>query len=82
MSKICSFTVTKSFAYDVWNAQLTGYYNFTNKEFMIRPQVSWKVNDYLTLNAGANYMHASDATLFKYSSKIMNGVFAEMKVHF
>ncbi len=77
-----TFTVSKSFAYDVWNAELTGYYNLSTKEYFIRPKVTWKVNDYLTVNVGGNYMHAKYTTLFNYSSKVMNGVFAELKVHF
>lgn len=77
-----TFTVSKSFAYDVWNAELTGYYNMTTNEYFIRPKVTWKVNDYLTVNVGGNYMHAKHNTLFNYSSKVMNGVFAEIKVHF
>ena len=51
-------TVTKSFAHDEWNAEFTAYYNLFLEEYMLRPKLTWKVNDYLTVIAGANYMHA------------------------
>jgi hypothetical protein len=77
-----AFTVTKSFAHDEWNAEFTAYYNLFLEEYMLRPKLTWKVNDYLTVIAGANYMHAKNLTLFHFSSKIMNGVFVELKVNF
>lgn len=77
-----SLTVNKSFAYDTWNAEVTGYYSITTKEYLIRPKLSWKVNDFLTVNLGGNYMSAKKRTLFNFSSKVMNGFFAEMKVNF
>lgn len=77
-----SLTLTKSFAYDTWNAEMTGYYNITTKEYLLRPKISWKINDYLSVNFGGSYMSAKNQTLFKFSSKVLNGVFAEMKVAF
>lgn len=77
-----ALTVTKSFAHEEWNAEFTAYYNLFLEEYMLRPKLSWKVNDYLTITAGANYMHAKNMTLFHFSSKIMNGGFVELKVNF
>ena len=77
-----ALTASKSFAYEVWNAEVTGYYNMTSKEFFIRPKLSWNVNDYMQINMGGNYMYAKNLTLFNFSSKVMNGVFAEVKIHF
>ncbi len=77
-----ALTATKSFAHDAWNAEFTAYYNLITKESILRPKLTWKVNDYLSATAGVNYMHAKHPTLFHYSSKIMNGGFIELKVSF
>lgn len=77
-----ALTVTKSFAHEEWNTEFTAYYNMTTKEYMLRPKLSWKVNDYLTAVVGANYMQAKHMTLFDFSSKVMNGGFVELKVSF
>jgi hypothetical protein len=77
-----SLTVTKSFAYDQLSAELTGYYNFTSEELMIRPKLTWKINDLLSLAAGGIYMYGKENSLYDYSSKVMNGGFVEFKVSF
>ncbi|MDR0763733.1 MAG: hypothetical protein LBF01_04485 [Bacteroidales bacterium] len=77
-----SFTVSKSFVYDQLNVELTAYYNFTSEEFMVRPCLSWKINDLLSLTAGGIYMYGKENTLYGFSSKTMNGGFIELKVSF
>jgi hypothetical protein len=77
-----SLTASKSFLYDQLKAELTGYYNFTSKEFMIRPCLGWKINDILSLTAGGIYMHGSEISLYSFSSKTMNGGFVEFKASF
>lgn len=77
-----SLTLSKSFGYDAWNAECTVFYNFTSDELMVRPKITWKINDSLIATVGGNYMVGDDKTLFGYSSKIMNGAFAELKIKF
>ncbi len=77
-----SLTVSKSFGYDNWNAECTAYFNFTSDEWMIRPKLTWKVNDNLSAVIGGNYMQGEVKTLFGYSSTVMNGGFAELRVTF
>lgn len=77
-----SLTMMKSFGYDTWTTDITGYYNLTSGEWLVRPSLSWKVSDALTATVGGNYMWGGDATLFAYSSDVMNGAFLEMKVSF
>lgn len=77
-----ALTLSRSFAYEVWKADLTGYYNLTNKEWMIRPALTWKISDALALTAGGQYMKGPDKSIFSYSSRILNGAFAELKVSF
>lgn len=77
-----SLTLMKSFGYDSWTVDVSGYYNLTSGEWLVRPRLAWKVSDALTASIGANYMWGDGATLFAYSSEVMNGAFLEMKVSF
>ena len=77
-----SFTVTRSFAYDVLNAEFTAYYNFTSNEWLLRPRLIWKVSDALSACIGGNYMKGDSQTLFSYSAAVLNGAFLELKVSF
>lgn len=75
-------TVTKTFGYDAWELEMTGYFNLTSEEWMMRPKINWKINDALTVSFGGNYMAGGDKTLFGYASGVLNGAFVQMKVGF
>jgi hypothetical protein len=77
-----SVTLTKSFGYDAWNVECSGYYNFTTEEWMVHPKLSWKISDALSVSVGGNYMYGQTKTLFGYSSAVMNGAFAELRMKF
>lgn len=77
-----SFTLNRPFKYEEWNAEFTAYYNLTSKELMLRPKLNWKITDALNFAFGASYMKAYDKSLFYFSSTIMNGAFAELKIGF
>lgn len=77
-----SLTASKSFGYDAWNAELTGFYNITSEEWLVRPKLSWKINDSLTAAFGGSYMKGLPKTLFAYSSSVLNGAFIELKATF
>lgn len=77
-----SLTLTGSFAYDVLQPELTVYYLPTTEEFLIRPKISYRISDGLTLAVGAHYMDGKDATVFDYAGKVMSGGFVELKASF
>ena len=77
-----ALTASKSFAYDQLNAELTGYYNVTSEELMIRPCLSWRINDILSLTVGGMYMHGKENSLYSFTSRVMNGGFVEFKASF
>lgn len=77
-----SLTLSKSFAYDTWNAELTGYYNITSEEYMVRPKITWKATDALSLSAGGSYMKGPENSIFWYAGPILNGAFLELKANF
>lgn len=77
-----SITVRKSFAYETLTGELTGFYNITSKEYMIRPKLSWNATDNLTFSMGGSYMNGPAESLFDYSAPVMNGLFLEIKASF
>jgi hypothetical protein len=77
-----ALTLSRSFAYDAWNAELTGYYNFTTEEYMVRPKVTWKATDALSLSAGGCYITGPENSIFWYSGPVLNGAFLELKAAF
>jgi hypothetical protein len=77
-----SLIISKSFAYEAWNAELSAYYNLTSEEYMLRTKVSWKITDALLASAGYAYMNGPDKSLFDYSGPVLNGGFLELKVSF
>lgn len=77
-----SLTSRKTFAYETITAELTGYYNLTSREYLIRPKLSWKASDNLTLSAGGHYMAGPKESIFDYSGPVMNGIFLELKASF
>jgi hypothetical protein len=76
-----SITWLQRFAYDSWEAQLTVYHDLTSGETLARPSLKWAFNDYLSFTFGGQYLYGEEKTLFHYSSSILNGVFAEIKVY-
>ncbi len=82
MNHAAALSISKSFGYDAWNIELAAYYNFTSEEWLVRPKISWKINDSLSASLGGSYMSGPASTLFGYSAPIMNGGFIELKASF
>lgn len=82
MNHALFLTISKSFAYDNWNAEISGYYNLTSEEYIIRPKLNWEITDALTACAGLSYMFGPEGSLFDYSSPVLSGGFFEFKVNF
>lgn len=77
-----SLSVSKTFGYEAWNAECSVYYNFTSEEWLVRPKISWKINDSLHASLGGMFMSGPTSSLFDYSAPILNGGFMELKVTF
>jgi hypothetical protein len=82
MNHAVSIVISKDFAYETINTELTGYYNFTSKECLIRPKLSCKIGSALTATAGYSFMKGPDKSIFSYAAPIMNGAFIELKASF
>lgn len=79
---ILAMTLSGNFAYDALNVEMTGLYDLSTQEYLLRPQVAWNISDALKLTAGYSYMQGPDKSLFSYASSILNGAFLELKVSF
>jgi len=77
-----ALVVSKPFAYNIWNAELTVYYNLTSEEYMLRPKVSWNISDALSASVGYSYMNGPNKEVFDYAGPVLNGGFLELKVYF
>lgn len=77
-----SISLMKSFGYDAFEAELSAYYNFTSSDLMIRPKIVWKIGDAVSAAFGGVYMNGKNKSLFTYTSDVLSGAFAQLKVSF
>ena len=75
-------SLNRFFVYETIEAGLTGYYNITSEEYIIRPNVNWKLTDELTATAGASLMYGKDESLYDMAGKVLNGVYVSLRASF
>jgi hypothetical protein len=75
-------SITKSFLHEVLNIDLSGYYNLTTEEYLIRPNLKWSITDELSANLGASYMLGPDNSLYNMAGKVINGAYLGLMVKF
>lgn len=72
----------RRFAYDAVEARLSIFYDLTSGEWLTRPMLKWSLSDNLSVSLGGQYLSGDDKTLFSYAASVMNGVVAEIRIHF
>jgi len=82
MNHAVSVAISKDFAYETVNLELSGLYDITSKEYLVRPKLTWKTGGGLTVSAGYSYMKGPEKSVFSYAAPIMNGAFIEMRANF
>lgn len=82
MNHAVSVMISKSFIYETLNLELSGYYDITSEEYMIRPSLKWNINNSLSATAGYSYMNGPDQSLFSYAAPVISGGFIEIKASF
>jgi hypothetical protein len=75
-------SVSKLFAHDVLSAELSGYYNLTSEEYLIRPTLKWNITDALSASFGASIMQGPDMSVFEKAGKVLNGAFVGLTASF
>jgi len=77
-----STVIRFSNTYETFSAELFGLYNFSTKEYMLRPQISYDFTDAFRLTAGAQYYHGEKWTRFDWIEKVFNGGYLQLKISF
>lgn len=75
-------SLSRSFLYEEVRVELTGYYNITSEEYLVRSRIKWNITDVVTANIGAHYMFGPESSIYDMSGKVMNGVFMGLEVGF
>lgn len=77
-----SVKVSRDILYGIINASITGMYNFTTRDLMLRPELSWKPADGLTINLGGEFFSGKKGSVFDIVDEFLNGVFFSIKAEF
>ncbi|MDP4277345.1 MAG: hypothetical protein Q8914_06885 [Bacteroidota bacterium] len=77
-----TLTWSRSFAYDVLSVRASGYYNVTSDEFMICPEVKWKLSEALAVSARGNWMKGPEKSVFDYAGKVLGGICVALTAQF
>ncbi|KAA3632702.1 MAG: hypothetical protein DWQ02_14320 [Bacteroidetes bacterium] len=77
-----ALSISRSFRYETLQASLSAYYNFTSEEYLLRPELEWKITDGLSAKIGFSLMDGPENSLFSYSGPVMSGGFIQLKAGF
>jgi hypothetical protein len=69
-------------AHDLLNLEMSGYYNLTSRETLIRSTLKWNLSDALSATFGLSYMLGPDQTVFDKAGKVLNGYFIGLTASF
>lgn len=75
-------SLARSFDHDLINVKISGLYNVTSKEYLIRPDVKWKITDELSFSLGANIMSGPEDFIFYKAGRVLNGGYTSLTVNF
>jgi len=75
-------SLSRSFAYDLFSLRVSGYYDITSEEYMVRPELRWKLTDALSLSVSGNWMDGPEKSVFSYTGKVLGGVTMGLTVYF
>ena len=81
-SHAASIRPSLSLAHQTLNFEVLSLYNFTTEELFIKPKITYKLSDNLSLIAGAQYYYGIENTLFEILGKGLNAGFLECKITF
>lgn len=76
------FRPSVSLFHESLDIEFTGLYNFTTKEYMLRPMLSYEIADGIECKAGYEHYYGPDNTSFDWITGIFNGPFAEIRISF
>ena len=71
-----------SLLHETLKLELAGIYNFTTKEYVARPSLSYDFTDALGICIGGQYLDGPDESLLAMESNSLSYVFTELKLSF
>lgn len=75
-------SLNRPFFYEQLNVELSGAYNITTEEHLIRSRVKWSLTDAVSANIGCIFMLGPDESIFHLTGNVINGVFLGLEVGF
>ncbi|MFC2130141.1 DUF1302 family protein [Bacteroidota bacterium] len=82
LSHAVSMRAALNLFYETMTIELLSMANFTTEEFLIKPKITYKIADALTLVGGVEYYGGPDETLFGLVGDHLSSVFIELKTSF
>jgi hypothetical protein len=74
--------VGRTLLHETLKLEIAGIYNFTTKEYVARPSMSYDFTDALVLCIGGQYLDGPNESLYKLENKSLSYMFAELKLSF
>ena len=68
--------------HEIMNVEILKYYNFTTKEQLFRPVISYDLSDAFTLMIGGEFYAGPENTLFGTIDESLSSIFVELKTSF
>jgi len=68
--------------HEALEVEFSTMYNFTTREYLLYPKVTYKLTDGLLATAGYQYYYGKDFTRFNWIKQIFNGPFMEFRLTF
>ena len=81
-SHAVSIRTSISLMHQTLSYDILSLYYFTTTELFLKPKISYKLSDNLTVTAGAQYYYGIENTLFEILGKSLNTGFMECKITF
>lgn len=75
-------SLSKSLAHETISLKFSGLYNFSSGDYLIRPELKWKLTDALSIRAGANIMNGPKDYIFYKAGRVLNGGYTAFIVNF
>jgi hypothetical protein len=82
ISHSLSTTINWSLFYETFNIEFRTLYHFTTKEYMLNPNLSYKISDALNVTLGANYYRGAEGTLYDITDDLFSDIYIEFKCTF
>lgn len=75
-------SLSKSLAHETISIKFSGLYNITSGDYLIRPDMKWKLTDALSVSLGANIMNGPKDYIFYKAGRVLNGGYTSFNVNF